>query len=76
MYSGDDYDVARWTAVQPARDRHGLVKHAAFGSAHDSGFNMMFCDGSVRHINYDVDMATHRGLGNRKDGVIVDKTQF
>jgi prepilin-type N-terminal cleavage/methylation domain-containing protein len=76
MYSGDDYDVARWAAVRPVGDRPGLVAHPAFGSAHVSGFHMMFCDGSVRHISYDIELATHRGLGNRKDGIVVDKSSL
>lgn len=74
MYSGDDYDVARWAAVEPARDRRGVVLHPAFGSAHDSGFNMMFGDGSVRHISFNIELATHKGLGNRRDGAVVDKS--
>jgi prepilin-type processing-associated H-X9-DG protein len=73
MYRGDDHDVARWTADPPARDRPGLAYHKAFGSAHDSGFNMMFCDGSVRNLSFDIDIKTHRGLGNRKDGIVIDK---
>lgn len=76
MYSGDGHDVGRWTAVQPTRDRHGLVRHPAFGSAHSTGLNMMFCDGAVRHISYEVEMRTHKGLGNRRDGIVVDKTSF
>jgi prepilin-type N-terminal cleavage/methylation domain-containing protein/prepilin-type processing-associated H-X9-DG protein len=76
MYSGDDHDVARWTADQPTRDQPGLALHKAFGSAHDSGFNMMFCDGSVRHLSFDINISTHRGLGNRKDGIVIDKSNL
>jgi prepilin-type processing-associated H-X9-DG protein len=74
MYSGDDHDVARWTAARPARDRHGLALHKSFGSAHDTGFNMMFCDGSVRHTAFDIEMSAHRGLGNRKDGIVINQS--
>ncbi len=43
-----------------------------FGSAHVSGWNASFCDGSVRTIPYDVDWHVHRDLGNRMDGSAVE----
>ncbi len=39
-----------------------------WGSAHPSAFNMVFCDGSVHTVPYNVDLKTHRRLGNRMDG--------
>jgi prepilin-type processing-associated H-X9-DG protein len=39
-----------------------------WGSAHLSTFNMVFCDGSVHSIPYNIDLKTHRQLGNRMDG--------
>jgi hypothetical protein len=29
---------------------------------------MVFCDGSVHALSYDIDGATHQGLGARDDG--------
>lgn len=42
-----------------------------FGSAHTGGFNMAFCDGSVRLISFDIDPEIHRTYGHRFDGVVV-----
>jgi prepilin-type N-terminal cleavage/methylation domain-containing protein/prepilin-type processing-associated H-X9-DG protein len=42
-----------------------------FGSAHTGGFNMAFCDGSVRIIQFDIDPEIHRTYGHRSDGVVV-----
>jgi prepilin-type processing-associated H-X9-DG protein len=40
-----------------------------WGSAHVSGFNMVYCDGSVHTIPYTIDLVVHRLLHNRADGV-------
>jgi prepilin-type processing-associated H-X9-DG protein len=39
-----------------------------FGSAHSSGVNMAYCDGSIHTINYDIDWQVHRDMGDRADG--------
>ena len=39
--------------------------HYQFGSAHMDGFNMVFCDGAVRFLPYNVDVDVFRGLGTR-----------
>jgi prepilin-type processing-associated H-X9-DG protein len=37
-----------------------------FGSAHPSGVNMLYCDGSFRLVSYAVDPRVHHQAGSRK----------
>ena len=39
-----------------------------FGSAHRSQWNMVFCDGSVRGLRYDMDFAVHAALATPDGG--------
>jgi prepilin-type N-terminal cleavage/methylation domain-containing protein/prepilin-type processing-associated H-X9-DG protein len=77
MYTGYQDDVIRWvgtgsdTSYAPHRDAEA-ISEKVYGSAHSSGFNVAMCDGSVRMVNYTVDLETHRCLGNRKDGRPID----
>ncbi|NLE37097.1 MAG: DUF1559 domain-containing protein [Pirellulaceae bacterium] len=57
----------------PKWDKDGNKDYIAFGSAHPGGFNMVFCDGSIHTISYDVDLEVHCRLGVRNDGQVVDK---
>ena len=56
---------------QPRRDRAGLGGSNFYGSAHQTGFNAVFCDGHVRTIPYEVGKAVHRRYANRKDALPV-----
>jgi prepilin-type N-terminal cleavage/methylation domain-containing protein len=86
MYTGFEWDNERvaWnpnsktaaSVSQPTHDGPDLdtsgTEPRRFGSAHPSTFQMVFCDGSVHSIGYDIDPATHRALANRFDGDVVD----
>lgn len=43
-----------------------------FGSAHPGGFNVVFVDGSVHTLNYNIDPLAFDNLGDRRDGEVVD----
>jgi prepilin-type N-terminal cleavage/methylation domain-containing protein/prepilin-type processing-associated H-X9-DG protein len=43
-----------------------------FGSPHSGVVNFAFCDGSVKSISVSIDPLTHRYLGERNDGKILD----
>ena len=64
-YNGDDNDNERCAWCTPMQDTPGFYNPAAgtpispstvtmFGSAHASGLNMAFCDGSVHQISYSI----------------------
>jgi prepilin-type N-terminal cleavage/methylation domain-containing protein/prepilin-type processing-associated H-X9-DG protein len=43
-----------------------------FGSAHGGIVNFVFCDGSAKSLSTGIDPLTHRYLGERNDGKILD----
>jgi prepilin-type N-terminal cleavage/methylation domain-containing protein len=68
-WNGDDLDTVCSTAFWPQRDRPkefgGLG--APFGGPHPAGFNMVYCDGSIKLVNFDIDPQVHRVIGVRDD---------
>ena len=61
------------------RGRHDSVsgqKTSRFGSAHEAGFNMAFCDGTVRKMSYSIDPTIHMQLGHRSDGEPTDLSKI
>jgi hypothetical protein len=78
MYSGYCTDLHRFAGiaaadnplVPPLRDDTEIINPPGFirfGSAHPSGFCMVFCDGSVHLVVYEVDPEVHFRFGHRKD---------
>jgi prepilin-type N-terminal cleavage/methylation domain-containing protein/prepilin-type processing-associated H-X9-DG protein len=75
---GWDPDLMRCTCVPPLADSSSIVKLTGnfgdadtpyyvfdLGSAHPSGFNVVFADGSVRTLNYDIDLFVLNAAGTR-----------
>jgi prepilin-type N-terminal cleavage/methylation domain-containing protein/prepilin-type processing-associated H-X9-DG protein len=61
--------------VAPPGDRScmfppGRIATSA-NSAHPNGVNLLLCDGSVRFVTYNVDLATWRALGTRAGGEVI-----
>jgi len=79
MMTGYENDQYRCTYSPPRQDTPGVKhddKNAFFGSAHNDGLNMAFCDGSVRWINYTIDPAIHKALGSRNGGEVIDAKKY
>ncbi len=79
LYVGVDNDHYRFTYPDfgsPRQDRPSVENYSIFGSAHPSGWQAVFCDGSVHSMSYSLDAATHSRLGNRKDGQVIDGSAF
>jgi prepilin-type processing-associated H-X9-DG protein len=87
----DSFDLNRWasqtgggtatssssgTFYPPCQDTSGSDQNNCFGSAHAAGFNVVFCDGSVRNISYLIDVIIHAQLANRKDGKAIDGSKL
>jgi prepilin-type N-terminal cleavage/methylation domain-containing protein/prepilin-type processing-associated H-X9-DG protein len=80
--SGWDRDEVCWCNIPPDIDRRGQDGFLQFGSAHPSGFNAVFCDGSVRLIRYNIQsnntvtptnpLGLWQRLCQREDGLPVD----
>jgi prepilin-type N-terminal cleavage/methylation domain-containing protein len=76
---GYQEDVVRWGYYIPAPDFGGRNLRAAklhphnyqFGSSHPGVVLMLYCDGSIHPISYDVKLETFRALSIRNDGNVV-----
>jgi len=72
---GWDPDVIRYTGFQPNPDNmynnQGGWEGYRFGSAHPTGIQGLMGDGSVRVINYGINLTTFNALGTRDGGEVV-----
>jgi prepilin-type N-terminal cleavage/methylation domain-containing protein/prepilin-type processing-associated H-X9-DG protein len=79
---GWDFDALRSTLIAPRSDSDGAAGtnqqddplNYPFGSAHPGGINVLFADGSVGAISFDIDLETFNRLGNRQDGETISQT--
>jgi prepilin-type processing-associated H-X9-DG protein len=78
MYIGYAQDNCRWSNPQwPIRqDTRDLTDGMRFGSAHNGTTHFALADGSVRSISNSIDSETYRRLGNRRDRLPIDGSQF
>jgi prepilin-type N-terminal cleavage/methylation domain-containing protein/prepilin-type processing-associated H-X9-DG protein len=74
MYVGCDNDTLRCTYYPPLQDRNvdtasdtAIPPYTTrrFGSAHASGCNMAFADGSIRFVDYNIDAKVFFLMGDR-----------
>lgn len=87
LYVGYDQDTVRFVSIikpnvqtgdfsnilLPMQDTPSYAQANGYGSAHPSGVNIAFCDGSVQTISYSIDAKTFWTLGVRNDGYVIDK---
>jgi prepilin-type N-terminal cleavage/methylation domain-containing protein/prepilin-type processing-associated H-X9-DG protein len=66
MYIGFDNDICRTTDTPPLQDKRGYQDYIRFGSAHVGAFNMLYCDGRVEAVSYDVNPQVHSRAGDRR----------
>ena len=68
-----DSDGYQFTPQNTPNDLFGSDRDVYyFGSAHNGGFNGVFADGSVRTVNYDIDVKVFNSLATRAGGETVD----
>jgi prepilin-type N-terminal cleavage/methylation domain-containing protein len=56
----------------PVPDTPGIEYEWNFGSAHPSGWIALFCDSSVRFLEFDLNADLHQNFGSRNDGRVSD----
>jgi prepilin-type processing-associated H-X9-DG protein len=81
---GDNADIGRFSYFvvsntnnwAPRRDTPGVTGYYGFGSAHATGFQMAFCDGSVDMISYSITPEINSYFCQRADGHTIDAKAF
>ena len=84
MYMGNNADINCYSSspfgpnidLPPNPDRPGDDSIGMWGSAHVDTFIMVFCDGSVHAMSYEIDGTLHRNLGHRNDGQPIGTNEY
>lgn len=66
--TGFNNDNFRTGARAPRKDQVGYADTFGYGSAHDTVWNAVFCDGHVDSIPFDINARVHKQQSNRRDG--------
>ena len=76
-FTGFDNDNYRSGQLPPVMDSPiDSGNTCRFGSIHDYGFHVAFCDGRIKTIKYSIDPGVHKRLANRKDGNNPQDSEF
>ncbi|HUE72090.1 MAG TPA: DUF1559 domain-containing protein [Pirellulaceae bacterium] len=69
LYAGYQDDNHRSCACSPIRDTKADPlpgpANCRFGSAHPGSWNVVYCDGSVHSLSYDLELTVHTAYGDR-----------
>lgn len=82
MYIGYDQDTTRVAEKTPLDDRlegtslGDATNEQIFGSPHTGICQFVFCDGTVRPLSIDIDLAAHQALAHREDGKEIDPSKY
>jgi hypothetical protein len=74
--AGYSWDTIRWGYDIPAWDRADMSDFdTRFGSSHTMIAQFVYCDGSVKAINYSIALPVFQGLCHREDGTALPETE-
>ncbi len=71
-YSGANADTVRSSGNGPFPDQRGVPHFHEWGSIHPGVFHMMFADGHVEAISFNINLQAHLGMGTRSGGEVTN----
>ena len=74
---GWDFDTMKSGLCQPIADdtvaRPGVTDASSPGAAHPAGLNVLYADGSVHSVTYDINLETWNNMVHRSDGEVINQ---
>jgi prepilin-type N-terminal cleavage/methylation domain-containing protein/prepilin-type processing-associated H-X9-DG protein len=72
---GFGWGIARRALLLPIPDTTNTFEasNERFGSAHSTGLNFVYADGSVKHKPYSIDLTVYQNLSVRNDGNVINE---